>query len=440
MTTLLATQLVWAGECPWRSGVELFQPEYSEEVISLSVEEMNQDLDCLELLLENVYVGAKFNSQIDFKKRISELRKNLIPKTNDKFIGDLFKLHEGLIDLHLSYSAAGQTLRFNSSGSDFGLPMTFRKVGELYERTDEEGNSKLIGCKELEPIRLSSSLYIFRLRKGLKPEDPIHCTIEGGEERRFPQSYSIPNVFSNNESFDQDKIYHFPGDIIYFKPGSLINSNDAQKEIIEYVRHHDQRLIIDLLANPGGENIFPDALAQAIFSVNEKIPARRTYQISSGLQMIGFANTLFAIGHEAAEEFKRSIENYFTQNMAEIMEPLNTDWETVNLKGERETTYQSEIIILTSAECTSACESFLEYLSVHPKVKVLGKNTAGMTYYANSASYKLPNSGAHAYLPTIYSEPENDGPEGIGYPVDVKMDFIDLSDPEKLFKLQATSL
>ncbi len=429
---------VFANTCPWGTGKELIRPVAVESQGQLSRKEILEDLDCLEILLMNVYVATDFFPAHDFKGKLQRLKISTQAQSGDELLPEIFDLHKGLVDLHVSYSNNSQQYRFTSMSADYGLPMLFKKVGNVFERVDDESSSNLVGCDELEavPHEFKKNHFVFKLKKGIDPKASIHCHLENGKEVIVPQAYSLPDVEINNNNFEADKIYHLENNIIYFKPGSLININPDQQAIIDYVKYHDQPMIIDLTHNPGGGDKFPDGLAQAIFTSQETIPPYKRFQLSSPLQSIGFANTLLNMEHDQADYYLRLVTDYYSNApVADLVHRQSSDWENFSLKGDRAESYKSKIIFLTSSECQSACESFIELIGTHPNVKIIGGNTAGTIHFSNAATFILPRTGIQVYLPTIYSKASHDAEEGVGYSPDVRLKAIDLDKASRLFDL-----
>jgi hypothetical protein len=429
---------VCANTCPWGTGKELIRPIAAETQGQLSRQEILEDLDCLEILLMNVYVATDFFPEHDFKGKLQRLKLKTRSQSADELLPEIFDLHKGLVDLHVSYSTNSQEYRFTSMSADYGLPMLFKKVGKVFERVDDESSSNLVGCDELEavPLEFKKNHFVFKLKKGIDPKASIHCHLENGKEVIVPQAYSLPDVEINNNHFESDKIYHLENNIIYFKPGSLININPDQQAIIDYVKSHDHPMIIDLTHNPGGGDKFPDGLAQAIFTSQEIIPAYKRFQLSSPLQTIGLANTYSNIGLDQADHFIRFVTDYYSNSpVAELIPRHPSVWEKFSIQGQRSESYKSRIILLTSSECQSACESFIELIGTHPSVKTIGGNTAGTIHFANAATFSLPRTGIQVYLPTIYSMAGHDAEEGVGYPPEVRLKVIDLNKASRLFDL-----
>src|SRR5687768_14718205 len=118
LVTMIHTTATFANECPWRLGSDIINPTIARETKPIEVARLEEDLDCLEILINHVYVASRLHPQVDFKKRISDLKATLSPKTDVSFLKDLFSLHRNLVDLHLSYSIENDSIGFKSTGTD----------------------------------------------------------------------------------------------------------------------------------------------------------------------------------------------------------------------------------------------------------------------------------------------------------------------------------
>ncbi len=435
--TILLPLCVLARSCPWQKTAELtlMQKPIPEIDRVLTKSKLVEDMDCLQFLLQNVYLVGINSPQIPLHERLEQLKKEISPRKSLEFMNDLFLIHMGLTDLHLSYSFNDQQKRFSSHGTQFGFPGFFKKSGNLFERMDEPGNSKIISCDFLDPVALNGiqNRYILQLRAGVSVSAPINCTLENGKIFTIPQAYPIPGVIVTPNNFPQDKIHFLASNIVYLRPGNLLEFTPEQEVAIEFIRNHDMKLIIDLVSNPGGDNEYANRLAKAIYTSNQKIPSFTSYEIISPLKILGLVNTLLLIDYPQWANLRQEYIGLYRNLSIDELAPYTVKKVVHEFIGQRPAEYQSEIVLLTSSECSSGCETFVEQLSWHPKVLVLGKNTAGIIHYGNAASFILPNSKVRAYIPSYSNLYENEAPEGVGYPVKKEMDIIDLSKPELLF-------
>jgi C-terminal processing protease CtpA/Prc len=84
--------------------------------------------------------------------------------------------------------------------------------------------------------------------------------------------------------------------------------------------------------------------------------------------------------------------------------------------------FSGKIAVLVDAECDSSCESTLGYLKFHPKLKVVGENTAGYFHFGNLGAVYLPNSRVTVMMASDFWKLRNgEYLENIGYSPDVRV-------------------
>jgi hypothetical protein len=268
---------------------------------------------------------------------------------------------------------------------------------------------------------------VFKLHKGMAD---IHLSYRLWSEPENTLTFkSSSKIVALSEDLEEEKIIE-RAKYIYFKPGSLISFSKSQKSLINKVKSIDKNLVIDLRGNPGGENFFGFSLASALYMKGAKIPVAKRIQVHSVFQRIGFGVTLMMLGHEAAEDFWRSVKNEVRGKMFEQILPYELKTEQEIVIGERLTPFRSKVVLLTDGGCISACETIVEKLANLPNVRRLGANTAGGIHFSNSMTFMLPNSGIVANIPSLYYQYEADAPETVGYPVHEQTSLIDL---DKIF-------
>lgn len=228
------------------------------------------------------------------------------------------------------------------------------------------------------------------------------------------------------QNYAEKKVYEEKG-YTYFKPGFLSNVISREMQgFVELVAEGDRKYVLDLRGNSGGDDAFAEALAEALFTSSEVIPKTRRLQLESPFQKAGFCISLYFVGYDGVEDFCKSVAQEISgKSVKDVLEYTFSEY-TQDFRGQREQSFKSDFIIITDSGCASSCETIVEKLSYHPKVKVVGKNTMGALHFSNAATYMLPNSGIIVRMPTLFHEYENDAPEGIGYTPDIITNKVDL--------------
>jgi hypothetical protein len=252
-----------------------------------------------------------------------------------------------------------------------------------------------------------------------------HLSYSGGGIRK--QSSTIdPIQVRLSEELSEEKIYE-RRDFTYFKPGHLGSSlTDAQTEFIRYIQSHDRPLIIDLRGNGGGSSGLAKALAENLFTATQDIPKATILQVESGLREITHALTVrIALGEEGKKYLEDAIEKSGDMRFSDLIKAEVSRTEE-RYYGVRANSYTSNIVVITDSGCLSACETIVEKMAGHPKVKFVGAHTGGALLYSNAMSFTLPNSGIYLYIPSRLDVYETTIREGYGYDPTIKTSYIDL--------------
>lgn len=425
--------------CPWKKGMDLILSEFPESAPdkNLTRLEVYEDLDCLHIVLNQNYLPAKIHPEAKIIENLIKLKITEKEQTSSELLGRVFSIHSGLVDLHLSYSLGDQQKNFLVTSEEFGLPFFLKKNGDIFEAINADVSEPLKECDILQPtlVDKDEGIYKFVLRPTHSVSEQMSCTLKSGKLVKL-DLYSVPELYVNNTEFEEDKIHRLQNDVVYIRPGSLLSFTPRQQEIIAYLKTSNDKIILDLSRNPGGEGIYAAKAAQALYTAQEQIPGSSSDEVQSKFKAIGFANTLLSLGPLFDQETLKTYMDYASSlkdlSLQELFDTF-VKKEKIVYAGERGRSFMAQMIIITSSACSSACEDFSEKLGPHPRVKVIGKNTAGMIHFSNATTYILPNSGIKVYIPTRVASYDNDAEEGVGYPVDLKMDFIDLMNPEGLF-------
>ena len=102
--------------CPWQNhyGVDFFKLDVKlGQEKSLTANQIQEDLDCLRILLTNVYSYGGIDNDHLILKRLADLSRSAKPSSNTEFVNQIFSLHLGFIDTHLSYQAGNSDHRFS---------------------------------------------------------------------------------------------------------------------------------------------------------------------------------------------------------------------------------------------------------------------------------------------------------------------------------------
>lgn len=248
-----------------------------------------------------------------------------------------------------------------------------------------------------------------------------------GQSRRFKTK--DPMQVTLSEDLEAEKL-HVRSNFTYFKPGFPLppSLSKGQSEFIEYIRQNDRPLVIDLRGNSGGDNVFAENLSNWLFTSDQPIPNSEVTQKKSPLQLIGHCNTVKVIFHDDVRSTEACNEAFEKIKDLAFSDLVKTNFTTAiqSYVGLRSTPFQSQVILIIDSGCASACETIVEKLSAHPKVKIIGAHTYGALHYSNAMSLILPNSGIWISIPTRREKLEKDAPEGYGYSPNLVIDHIEL--------------
>lgn len=361
VTLLLSLQSI-ASECPWIGQdaqiLLAFDSDNSYEK-KLSRKQVQQDLDCLNLIIKNKYSGTLYFKEINLSQRIEKAVEFAENSTTTGLLDIINGIHEGIIDRHLSYSIHG------------GTKLDFSKENKI--------------------------------------------------------AVELKQVYPDETIIETEKY-------TYFKPGELDNAiSKGQQNFLDYIKHNDKNLVIDLRGNGGGTHQFVKPLVESLFTGNKHIPATEMVQINSIFQYSGMCITYFMLGMNGYEEFRKFAEDFCNQARSALEGQVIADYESYSLSradqkwsGRRATEFTSKIMLLTDGGCASGCETIVEKLSVLKNTIVIGENTNGALHFSNAMTLMLPNSGIIVSIPTLFHKYENDAPEDEGYEPMIRQNYIDL--------------
>ena len=176
----------------------------------------------------------------------------------------------------------------------------------------------------------------------------------------------------------------------------FIEENPEWEEFLAELARRSARaedIVIDLRINPGGALISALALAKIL---------------SSEVPLPDLGDSYHVVTPEA--KVGRS---YQLAGANGSVDPSQGSW----LNAERAVTYpidgsayrkiqvpflslKQDVLILTSPYCASSCEVLALLLEKHPRVLVMGQNTAGIFHFHTPVHLRLPNSGLMIAMPT----------------------------------------
>jgi hypothetical protein len=134
---LFITVSLHASDCPWTkmNGSELMAFDSDNSVDKqLSSSDVKEDLECLKILFKNFYVAQITYPNIDLTGRI-ELEILKSKETSSlEFMKRIFKLHEGMYDIHLSYELNWEPLKFESLSKQQVSLNEELEFDEMYDR------------------------------------------------------------------------------------------------------------------------------------------------------------------------------------------------------------------------------------------------------------------------------------------------------------------
>jgi len=337
----------------------------------------------------------------------------------------------------------------NQTGADFAkIDFSFEKVVSInadqvqqdlkclriilsthYSLMLAEPNSQILArldaaIKSAKPTTNSDLVeIIFKFHDGYPDR---HLSYRGGGV--IKQYSTIDPVKVNiSEELLEEKIY-IRSDFTYFKPGHLGTTlSEAQSEFIHYIQTYDKALVIDLRGNGGGSSALAQALAENLYTPTQPVPKATILQVESGLRDITQALSVRIILGEVGKKYL----DYALAKWGGMRFPdlIKTEISRAEEKyyGKRSNPYESKIVIITDSGCLSACETIVEKMAGHPKVKFVGAHTGGALLYSNAMSITLPNSGIYIYIPSRLDVYETPIREGYGYNPTVKTMYIDLN-------------
>lgn len=253
-----------------------------------------------------------------------------------------------------------------------------------------------------------------------------HLSYSGGGVRK--QSLTIdPVQVKLSEELSDEKIYE-RSDFTYFKPGHLGSAlTEAQSNFIHYIQSNDRPLVIDLRGNGGGSSALAEALAENLFTATQPVPKATILQVESGLREITHAlSAWIALGEAARKYVEAALAKTRDMSFSDLIKTEVSKTEE-RYYGVRANLYQSRIVVITDSGCLSACETIVEKMAGHPKVKFVGAHTGGALLYSNAMSLTLPNSGIYIYIPSRLDVYETPIREGYGYDPMVMATYIDLN-------------
>lgn len=111
--------LAEAAVCPWDKlkGQDLLQFSYSDSLNKdISAVQVQEDLACLKILLENKYVGQDSYPEVSLVSRLNKLSREATGMKSSQLLDLIYNLHQGIPDVHLSYQVNGEVKVYSGEG------------------------------------------------------------------------------------------------------------------------------------------------------------------------------------------------------------------------------------------------------------------------------------------------------------------------------------
>ncbi len=182
-------------------------------------------------------------------------------------------------------------------------------------------------------------------------------------------------------------IYEFP----------FIEENPEWQEFVAELSRRSARaddLVIDLRINPGGALISALALAKMISSEVPLPDLGDSYHVVTPEAKVGRS---YQMGLSGAAS---PLEDFKSWGAAEKAVTYSIDRPAYQKIEVPRLTFRQDVLVLTSPYCASSCEVLALLLENHPRVLVMGQNTAGIFHFHTPIHLRLPNSGLMIALPT----------------------------------------
>lgn len=159
---------------------------------------------------------------------------------------------------------------------------------------------------------------------------------------------------------------------------TMIKSDEFKNTIIDFAKNilpKSNVLIIDLRGNTGGNSFYSDLFAEHLCGT-----------------WIDSMQTVYVRTNRDAKKFLSAV--YPTASWAKLPESAElVVWKTgKNYAPDTTKAYMKTIYILTDRQTASSAEMFLLRMVHHPRVVVVGDNSAGTEVFGNVGSALLPNS------------------------------------------------
>lgn len=172
-------------------------------------------------------------------------------------------------------------------------------------------------------------------------------------------------------------------------------------------------VVIDLRGNPGGDDGMGMALASYLYGGQAPSPIRKQYVMQTPEALILWSNywRFQQIKElEFADVAPAYMQNYVDGIMSQYKQLDGAEkpmYVIDNLgKGDdynAEKAFTGNIFVIADSGCGSSCEITLSALLAHPNAKFVGQTTAGTIHFGNIGYFALPNSKILVRIPTVYN-------------------------------------
>jgi hypothetical protein len=248
--TLMTAWARAGAQCPWLNlkGQELLQFSYRDDLDpALTTSQIQEDLACLKILLQNKYAALDRYPEINLMGRLNVLSQRATPSTSSQLLESIFELHRGMPDVHLSYQVNGIHKRFSGQEKrEVGIKEQLEKEkiidrGEyVYFKPAEVLMPQVTDAQKsfLEFVTKTDRNLVIDLRE-----------VRGGGGS-FPEELA-QRLFTVSQNIPQKKTQQIRSGLVHigFAVTARIVYGDQVKDFFESIRESvNERMVSDLIA------------------------------------------------------------------------------------------------------------------------------------------------------------------------------------------------
>lgn len=400
--------------CPWEEPQDIIwndKSDYTTEIRSLTVEEMKEDLACLELIFDHQYMGSDYYADrgISLTDNIATLAKTIQEKdlklNQLEFMNYLKESHKGAVDGHMAY--------FLKTSKQTKKVRVFHK--ELYILDTKKQSGEIKSCESMQRVRGHAGKVLW-VGHFVHETQTTLCHLKSGVTAKLRlRKWSDDVVLSKVAKVEKHKdwtyirVPEFPNGT-YEGENVLPSFSHDYEEVLDYLKEdsRDIPLVIDLRNNPGGSKDFIMALAIFLYSKDVVIDYPPVLAKMSLFSMGAGVNNdlLWGLGdlvysndvHLDSDtnpliQYEKSKEDFFIKSETfPFMMSLSIPYSYPTMRGLRNKSFKSKIAILTNKNCHSSCEITVDLLSGLSVVKTFGTHTGGSFKFGHVGYLSLPHS------------------------------------------------